>query len=88
MPSTRIGFAAGAAIRSASSPQGGGEHHQHHRCAGEWATIELMKTAAIALTRWIDYRVPEQDLRVSLRRMPTLPASGFVMTDVRPRLSP
>jgi fatty-acid peroxygenase len=47
-----------------------------------------MTTAAVALTRWIDHRVPEQDLRVSLRRMPILPASGFVMADVRPRRTP
>jgi fatty-acid peroxygenase len=69
-------------------PQGGGDHHQHHRCPGEWATIELMKTAVVALIRWMDYRVPDQDLRVSLRRMPTLPASGFVIAGVRPRISP
>ncbi len=26
-------------------PQGGGSHEQHHRCAGEWITIGLMKAA-------------------------------------------
>jgi fatty-acid peroxygenase len=66
-------------------PQGGGDPQVHHRCPGEWATIELMKTAVTALTRWIDYQVPEQDLRVSLGRMPTLPASGFVIGQVRRR---
>jgi fatty-acid peroxygenase len=32
----------------------------------------------------IEYKVPPQDLRVSLSRIPTLPASGFVIESVRP----
>lgn len=66
-------------------PQGGGDHASGHRCAGEWLTIDQMKIAARTLARRIDYSVPAQDLRVSLRRMPTLPNSGFVMTDIHPR---
>ncbi len=64
-------------------PQGGGDHH-HHRCPGEWITIAVMKTAVQLLTRNVDYQVPPQDLRISHRRMPTLPASGFVITAVTP----
>lgn len=64
-------------------PQGGGDYHAGHRCAGEWITIALMKTALAILTREMTYSVPRQDLRISLRRMPTLPASGFVISDVR-----
>ena len=64
-------------------PQGGGDHHTGHRCAGEWITIALMKMAVAILTREMTYDVPAQDLRISLRRMPTLPASGFVISDVR-----
>lgn len=64
-------------------PQGGGDYLADHRCAGEPVTIELMRTAVRALTRSIRYRVPEQDLRVSLRRFPALPASGFRMSEVR-----
>ena len=64
-------------------PQGGGDYFHNHRCAGEWLTIEAMKTAAVLLTTAMTYEVPPQDLRVDLTRMPTLPASGFVMRQVR-----
>lgn len=64
-------------------PQGGGGHLTGHRCAGEWITIELMKQALAMLTGAMRYDVPPQDLSVSLRRMPTLPASGFMVTGVR-----
>lgn len=63
-------------------PQGGGDHETGHRCAGEWITIELMKAALTALAA-MTYDVPAQDLSVSLRRIPTLPRSGFVMSNVR-----
>nr|MDT0661806.1 cytochrome P450 [Micromonospora sp. DSM 115978] len=65
-------------------PQGGGEHHAGHRCAGEWITIELMRRALRLLTGGMRYDVPPQDLRMPLRRFPALPASGFVITNVRP----
>ena len=64
-------------------PQGGGEHHQHHRCAGEWVTLELMKQAARFLAR-LQYDVPEQDLSVDEHQLPARPTSGFMMTRVRP----
>ncbi|HEU0033229.1 MAG TPA: cytochrome P450 [Kofleriaceae bacterium] len=66
-------------------PQGGGDLATGHRCAGEQLTIELMKTTLRFLTRTIAYDVPEQDLSISLRTIPTLPASRFVMTNVRAR---
>lgn len=64
-------------------PQGGGDHHVNHRCPGEWITIELMKQALRFLTREIKYEVPEQDLRISLRKIPALPESGFAIGKVR-----
>jgi fatty-acid peroxygenase len=64
-------------------PQGGGDHHSGHRCAGEWVTIGVMERAVRVLTEEMDYRVPAQDLRISHRRMPTLPNSGFVIERVR-----
>ncbi|MGN9809093.1 cytochrome P450 [Micromonospora sp. BQ11] len=64
-------------------PQGGGEHWTGHRCAGEWITIELMKRAVTNLTGTMSYDVPPQDLAVRLSRMPALPNSGFVITNVR-----
>lgn len=66
-------------------PQGGGEHYQNHRCAGEWVTIEVMKVALRMLTQEIDYRVPRQDLRMNLARMPAIPKSRFVIDKIRSR---
>ena len=63
-------------------PQGGGDHHHTHRCAGEWITIELMKEAVRLLTREMRYAVPPQDLRIRLSRMPAIPQSRFVINHV------
>jgi fatty-acid peroxygenase len=63
-------------------PQGGGDYKGNHRCPGEWVTIELMKVALHSLTRSITYDVPAQDLRVSLSRIPALPKSRFVITNI------
>ncbi len=65
-------------------PQGGGDHLQHHRCAGEWLTIEIMDVAVRNLNQSMSYEVPEQDLSIDLTRAPTRPKSGFIMTKVKP----
>ncbi|MDR5741463.1 MULTISPECIES: cytochrome P450 [unclassified Caballeronia] len=64
-------------------PQGGGVFDTGHRCAGEWATIALLRRAAQILAGEMEYAVPEQDLSIDLSRMPAIPASGFVMERVR-----
>ena len=64
-------------------PQGGGDHHVNHRCAGEWITIELMKRAVRLLTSAMRYDVQTQDLRIDLSRMSAIPESRFVITNVR-----
>lgn len=69
-------------------PQGGGDHSAHHRCPGEWITIELMKQATVMLTRQLRYDVPEQDLRIEWSRMPALPRSRFVVSNVVIREEP
>ncbi|MFW6225220.1 MAG: cytochrome P450, partial [Bacteroidota bacterium] len=66
-------------------PQGGGMHDLGHRCAGEWITIETLKVATDYLVNKINYQLPEQDLSYSLTRLPTLPASGVVMKEVKVR---
>ncbi|SNS33919.1 fatty-acid peroxygenase [Noviherbaspirillum humi] len=66
-------------------PQGAGDPHQGHRCPGEDITVGLLKTALCLLAGEIDYDVPQQDLSVPLSRMPTLPASGFVISRIRAR---
>jgi fatty-acid peroxygenase len=64
-------------------PQGGGDPYSGHRCAGEAATVDLVKSAARLFATEIGYEVPVQDLSISLRRIPTLPASGMVIETVR-----
>jgi fatty-acid peroxygenase len=63
-------------------PQGGGDSFTGHRCAGERLTIRQLEIALRVLTRDADSSVPRQNLDVSLRRIPTAPASGFVIEHV------
>lgn len=63
-------------------PQGAGDFHTGHRCPGEWIAIELVKVAVRRLVSGMRYRVPEQDLRIDLRKMPAFPESRFVIADV------
>lgn len=62
-------------------PQGGGDY-MGHRCAGEWVTIEVMKKSLEFLSK-MDYDVPKQDLSIDKVRMPAIPKSRFVITEVR-----
>jgi fatty-acid peroxygenase len=64
-------------------PQGGGNPYQTHRCPGEKITVELMKAAAVFLARDIRYDLPPQDLTINKGKLPALPPSQFVMTNVR-----
>ena len=64
-------------------PQGGGDPSVNHRCPGEDVTVALLATFAARLAG-LDYTVPEQDLTISLRRIPALPRSRFVLTPGRP----
>lgn len=64
-------------------PQGGGDHHKGHRCAGEWITIGAMHVSLQFLTNYMQYELPAQDLGFSLSRMPTFPKSGVVLKNVK-----
>lgn len=66
-------------------PQGGGDHYEGHRCAGEWITEDVMKVAVTALTRWMTYFVPAQDLSIHPWRAPAIPSSRFIITQVAER---
>ncbi len=68
-------------------PQGGGDHRQDHRCAGEWLTIDVMRVSLEFLAGHLEYEVPEQNLSIDLSRMPALPASRFIMSHARPKSS-
>ncbi|RSD29098.1 cytochrome P450 [Mesobacillus subterraneus] len=63
-------------------PQGGGDPAKGHRCPGEGITIEVMKETVAFLVNDIEFHVPEQDLNYSLVRMPTLPESGFIISNI------
>lgn len=64
-------------------PQGGGDPNNGHRCAGEMVTIQVMKESLKYMVNHISYKVPPQNLKYSLKRMPTLPKSGFIIRKVR-----
>jgi fatty-acid peroxygenase len=63
-------------------PQGGGDHLHHHRCPGEWLTVELMRQSLEFFTKDIRYSVPPQDLAIDTRRLPALPASKMILSEV------
>ena len=63
-------------------PQGGGDHLKHHRCPGEWLTIELMRHALEFFTRDIRYEVPPQDLSLDTKRLPALPKSRMILSGI------
>ncbi|MDL4841228.1 cytochrome P450 [Aquibacillus rhizosphaerae] len=64
-------------------PQGGGDPAKGHRCPGEGITVEIMKASLDFLANSIDFEVPNQDLNYSLEEMPSLPKSGFVMSNIK-----
>jgi fatty-acid peroxygenase len=59
-------------------PQGGGDPRTGHRCPGEDFVVEALKTLVPRLAR-LSYDLPEQDLTISLERIPTRPRSGVVL---------
>lgn len=69
-------------------PQGGGDYLTGHRCPGEAITIAIMKEATRLLLTAIDYDVPAQDLAIDMSRFPALPATGFIMSGIRPAQVP
>jgi fatty-acid peroxygenase len=68
-------------------PQGGGDVAHGHRCPGETATVALV-AESVRLLAETDYVVPPQDLRISLRRIPALPQSDFIIERVGRSVKP
>lgn len=60
-------------------PQGGGSPATGHRCPGEGVTTALLMATLSALAP-LSWTVPAQDLSLPMRRMPTRPRSGVVLT--------
>jgi len=63
--------------------QGGGDHYMGHRCAGEWMTVIIMQAFFKYLTENVSYTVPAQDLDYDMTRMPTIPKSRFIISNVK-----
>lgn len=59
--------------------QGVGEFATTHRCPGQHATTELLSAAMELLVTGPAYDVPDQDLRISLRRIPAQPEDGMLV---------
>jgi fatty-acid peroxygenase len=59
-------------------PQGGGDPRTGHRCPGEQLTVALLSALAVRLAR-LDFDVPDQDLGISLSRIPARVADGVVL---------
>jgi fatty-acid peroxygenase len=63
-------------------PQGGGEP-LGHRCPGEAIVLALLRVALDFFVRRMEYTMPAQDLEIDRTRLPALPRSRFVISDVR-----
>ena len=59
-------------------PQGAGDPPQGHRCPGEPIAVAVLSALAVRLAR-LRVDVPQQDLSISLSRVPALPKSGVVL---------
>jgi fatty-acid peroxygenase len=59
-------------------PQGAGDPRTGHRCPGEPFTVAILAELSTRLAH-LDYDVPDQDLTISLSRIPARPRSGFVL---------
>jgi fatty-acid peroxygenase len=64
-------------------PQGAGDAETTHRCPGEYCTVEIMKEAVKLLCQAMTYEVPPQNLSISMRSIPSAPASGFRIDNIK-----
>lgn len=64
-------------------PQGGGNPAKGHRCPGEGVTTAIMKASLDFLIRDITFELPPQNLNYDLGKIPAMPESGFVMSNVQ-----
>lgn len=64
-------------------PQGGGDYDTGHRCPGEWLTVNIMTVVVDMLVHQMTYDVPHQNLTYSMKKMPSLPKSKFIIKNVQ-----
>lgn len=67
-------------------PQGGGDCKTGTRCPGEGLTIVLMKVSFDFLVNNLDYQVPLQDLTYKFSRIPAIPKSRFIISNVKNKI--
>lgn len=60
-------------------PQGGGSYDFGHRCAGEFVTMEMLKSTMDILVNEITYNVPKQNFDINLNSIPAIPKDGFII---------
>lgn len=64
-------------------PQGGGNPAITHRCPGEYVVINITETVLDFLLNYIDFDVKKQDLSYNLNKIPTIPRSGFIISNIK-----
>ena len=68
-------------------PHGGSNPSSSHRCPGEFVTVEIMKTTLDFLVNQITFQVPKQNLNYNMQKIPTLPESGFIMNEIKLKIT-
>lgn len=64
-------------------PQGGGEFDIGHRCAGEWMTMDVLKTTLDFFVNHLSFTFIEQDLDYEMNEIPPVPESGVIIEGVQ-----
>ena len=64
-------------------PHGGSDPAKGHRCPGEGITVTIMKKTLDFLVNKIQYQLPDQDLSYNLARIPTLPKSKIILSNIK-----
>ncbi|MEK4299242.1 cytochrome P450 [Oceanobacillus sp. FSL W8-0428] len=64
-------------------PQGGGEFNIGHRCAGEWMTIDVLKTTLDFFVNNLSFEFTEQDLSYEMNDIPPVPKSGVIIKEAQ-----
>jgi fatty-acid peroxygenase len=64
-------------------PQGGGDPSLTHRCPGERIAVEVMQAVTRFLVHDMQYTLPPQDMRIDASRLPALPQSRIIMTNIQ-----
>ncbi len=64
-------------------PQGGGDPQVTHRCPGEDVAITLTASLIEAFISGLEYHIHKQDLQLKFNRLPAIPHSGIILSNVK-----